>query len=76
MSIFVETFGDVFESLLACGVPDVEADFFVVDLGAFDFEVDADGGEQVGLVCVLAVAHQDAGFADARVADDEVLEGL
>lgn len=34
---------DGLESLLACGVPDLEPDFLPLDLDGFYFEINADG---------------------------------
>ena len=47
--------GDGAESFLACGIPDLEFDPFVIDFNVFDFEVDSDCGDEgwgEGVVCV------------------------
>ena len=65
--------GDVFELLLSCGVPDLQLELLVVDLDGFDFEVDSDGGDVGLLEVVLAEAHDEVGFADPAVANDDDL---
>ena len=65
--------GNVLELLLSCGVPDLQLELLVVDLDGFDFEVDPDGGDVGLLEVVLAEAHDEVGFADPAVADDDDL---
>ena len=52
-------------------IPDLEFDAFPVDFDVFDFEVDADGGDEGGGEGVVGVAEEEAGFADAGIADHE-----
>lgn len=58
MCPFVKGLGNVSETFLSCGVPDVKRDLTVVDLYAFDFEVDPNCAEVVGLEGIFAVTHQ------------------
>ena len=74
MGIFIEAFCNVLKSLLTCCIPDVKTNGMTLDLCSFDFEINTDGGEEIRLECVLAVAHEDACFADTGVADDKVFK--
>lgn len=50
MGAFVVGGGDGLEALLAGGVPDLEFDGGAVGLEGSDFEVDADCGQEAGLM--------------------------
>jgi hypothetical protein len=65
---FVEGFCYVPETLLTCGVPDVQGYWLAVVLDALYLEVHPDRAQVVALETVLAVSHQQAGLADSAVA--------
>lgn len=49
--------GDGAEALLAGGIPDLKFDALVIDLDVFDFEVNADGGDEGGREGVIGVSE-------------------
>jgi len=55
-------------------VPDLELDDLAVELNGADLEVDTDGGDVALSVGVVSEADEQAGLADAGVADDDELE--
>lgn len=59
------------ETLLACGIPNLQLHTLPVELDGTDLEVDPDSGDERGSERVLAEAQKAAGFADAGVADEE-----
>lgn len=63
--------GDGSKPFLPRGIPDLKLDAFAVDFDVFDFEVDADGGDEGGGEGVVGVAEEEAGFTDAGIADHE-----
>ena len=65
--------GDCAESLLSGRVPNLELDALAVHLHVLDFEVDPDGGDERGGEGVVGVTEEEAGLADAGVADHEQL---
>ena len=62
------------EPLLPRRVPDLQFDLLAPELDGLDLEVDADRRDERVVECVVGEPEQDAGFADARVADEQELE--
>ena len=62
------------ETLLARSVPDLQLNDVVVELDSLQFEVDANGVEEVLVERVLMVPHEQARLAHAAVADQQHLE--
>lgn len=65
--------GDGAKALLAGRVPDLQLDALAVHLHVLDLEVDSDGGDERGGEGVVGVTEEEAGLADAGVADHEQL---
>ena len=61
---------DGFKFLLACGIPNLQPDFFLANHEGFGFEVDADGGEMRGHKVILAVFKKHIGLADSTIPND------
>ena len=61
------------ESLLACGVPYLQFDVFVVGSHRFEPEIHADGGHVILVELVVRESEQEAGLADGGVPHDHVL---
>lgn len=75
MAVLVKDPGDRPEVFLACRVPELKLDvFFVVDTHDVVSEFDADGHSVLFLKFFLDEAAEHAGFAYARVADDDYFE--
>lgn len=66
--------GDGTESLLTSCIPNLQLDYFPVDLNSSDFEVDA-YGTNVGFgVSIISETQEKARLAHARVSDEKELE--
>lgn len=74
MRSFVKRLGDIAESLLPGGVPDVEGNGLPVVLYSLDLEVDSDGRQIFVLERIVAVSNEQAGLADPTVAHHQVLQ--
>lgn len=61
------------KALLACYVPELQADGLRVPVEHFQGEVYADGGSVVGGVSLVHVSPDDRRFADPEVPDDQHL---
>ena len=59
------------ETLLACGIPELEFDVGGVEGKGVEFEIDADGAEVLGFEGVGEVAVEQGGFADALGAAED-----
>ena len=70
-SSFVISFGDSFESLLACSIPDLHFDFDAVDIDGFDFEIDTDGGDMSYFILFIGISEKNVSFANSGVSDDD-----
>jgi hypothetical protein len=65
------TSGNSPKPFLAGSIPNLQFDSFTVDFDIFDFEVDADGGDEGGGEGIVGVSEEEAGFAHAGIADHE-----
>ena len=81
LSIFVVCAGDGPESLLACGIPDLQLDSIVIKFECsasdgllLELEVDADGGEVTLFEWVVSKAAKERGLADGTVTDEDSFE--
>ncbi len=62
------------EPLLPGRVPDLQLDALAIQLDRSDLEVDPDGGDEGRCEGILAESEQAAGFAHARVANEQELD--
>lgn len=62
------------KALLTRRVPDLQFDLLSSQLDGFDFEVDADGGDEGVVEGIVGEAEENAGLAHAGVADQQQFE--
>jgi hypothetical protein len=55
-------------------VPDLELDFFTIDLDLAELEVDPYGGQEAVIEFVIYKASEDAGLPDGRVTHQDHFE--
>ena len=70
MCSFVERFSDISEPLLTCSIPDIERYLTSLKFDSFDFEINTDGTEVIGLKGVLAISYKKTCFSDSTVSDN------
>lgn len=68
--------GNVFESLLASRVPDLQLNPFVSDSDCLDLEVHSDCGDVVGPEGALAELDKEVGLADPAISDYYQLQDI
>lgn len=64
---FVKSISNIFESFLACCVPDLQSNRDVVEPKLSDFKIDADGGNVSVLKPVFTVASDEVSFANSAI---------
>ena len=66
---FIVGLSDGFKSFLASSVPDLQPDFFAINLDCFDLEINADGGEVRCHEVVFAKTKENVCFAYSTISD-------
>jgi len=66
--------GDSAETLLSCGIPNLEFDRLSLELNSANLEIDTDGRDVTFCVGIVRKAEEEARLSNARVTNEKEFE--